>query len=105
MSVMSVEGYPLRTTVHYRQDAFGCHCYEKINEMRQLNQLSDVTITADDGMEFTAHRLVLAASSAYFRAMFTSDMMESRADSVRIQGIDSKTMGDLIEVARTFVLW
>lgn len=88
-------------TVHYQQDDFGCHSYEKINEIRRLEQLCDVTIMVDDGGEFAAHRLVLAASSAYFRAMFTNDMVESRSPSVRIQGIDSRTIGDLIEVRRS----
>ena len=88
--------------VYYEQDAFGCQAYRKINEIRHLQELCDVTITVDDGGEFAAHRLVLAASSAYFRAMFTSDMVESRAASIRIRELDSRTMGDLIEVRKRY---
>ncbi|PNJ63126.1 KLHL2 isoform 10, partial [Pongo abelii] len=51
------------------------------------NLLCDVTIVAED-MEISAHRVVLAACSPYFHAMFTGEMSESRAKRVRIKEVD-----------------
>ena len=45
-----------------------------VNELRQNSLLCDVTIKLEyngQRKKFTAHKLVLAACSPYFRAMFT----------------------------------
>ncbi len=42
-----------------------------LNEFRTQNILSDVTIRVDT-RDFSAHRVILAATSPYFQAMFTS---------------------------------
>ena len=44
--------------------------FSVLGELRQLNQLVDVTIKVGDS-EFPVHRVVLAATSPYFRGMFT----------------------------------
>ena len=44
--------------------------FKVMNELRSQNLLCDVTIVAED-MEISAHRVVLAACSPYFHAMFT----------------------------------
>ena len=45
--------------------------FAKFEKMRNSLSLCDITIRIDDKV-FHAHRVVLAASSAYFEAMFTS---------------------------------
>nr|XP_021493525.1 kelch-like protein 2 isoform X3 [Meriones unguiculatus] len=64
------------------------------------NLLCDVTIVAED-MEIPAHRVVLAACSPYFHAMFTGEMSESRAKRVRIKEVDGWTLRMLIDYVYT----
>merc|ERR1712106_126679 len=42
-------------------------------EMRDSQDLFDVTLTCDDGTHIGAHRIILAACSSFFRTLFTSN--------------------------------
>lgn len=44
-----------------------------MNNLRKVNKLCDVILKVD-GKEFPAHRVVLAACSDYFCAMFTNEV-------------------------------
>jgi hypothetical protein len=44
-----------------------------MNKLRKAEQLCDVTLKVDQTL-FPAHRLVLAAVSDYFAAMFTGEV-------------------------------
>jgi hypothetical protein len=50
---------------------------DRFNEMREACQLTDVTFVAEDGTEFAAHRVFLAARSEHFRTKFTHGWRES----------------------------
>lgn len=52
-------------------DYYSVTAFRKMNAFRKEGQLCDVVIKAE-GREFLAHRVVLAASSDYFDAMFSS---------------------------------
>ena len=54
--------------------------------LRLAKSLCDVTVQAG-GHQFDAHRVVLSASSAYFRAMFTGSMEESQQRLVVIRRV------------------
>jgi hypothetical protein len=51
--------------------------FEQMDELRQNLCLCDVTLVVQ-GKRINAHRLLLASCSNYFKAMFTSEMAESR---------------------------
>lgn len=61
----------------YRSAKHSRLALEKFNEMRAEGCLCDVTLVVVSH-RINAHRLVLASCSNYFRAMFTSEMAESR---------------------------
>uniref|UniRef100_A0AAQ5ZIA8 BTB domain-containing protein n=1 Tax=Amphiprion ocellaris TaxID=80972 RepID=A0AAQ5ZIA8_AMPOC len=74
--------------------------FKVMNELRSQSLLCDVTIVAED-VEISAHRVVLAAGSPYFHAMFTGEMAESRAKRVRIKEMDGWTLGLLVDYIYT----
>ncbi|CUT99669.1 kelch protein 3 [Echinococcus multilocularis] len=74
--------------------------FHNLNEMRRQNLLCDVVLKAGS-VEVPAHKNVLAASSPYFRAMFTGDMTESRARTVTIGNIDGTALGLLVDFIYT----
>ena len=48
-----------------------------------------------------AHRSVLAAASAYFNAMFTSDVLEAKRERIVIQSLDGLTLASLLDFMYT----
>ncbi|XP_078666791.1 kelch repeat and BTB domain-containing protein 8-like isoform X3 [Branchiostoma floridae x Branchiostoma belcheri] len=52
-----------------------------VSDLQKAEVLQDVVLEVE-GRRFPCHRLVLSAASPYFRAMFTSDMAESRQQTV-----------------------
>ncbi|XP_078365197.1 kelch-like protein 24 [Oculina patagonica] len=72
----------------------------KLNDLRETNILCDTTIRAQ-GQDFTAHKCVLSAASAYFRAMFTSQMKETESNVVELQEAKSSTISDVLEFIYT----
>lgn len=76
----------------------------EMNNFRMENSFCDVVISTEDGEEFNVHRLVLASVSAYFRAMFLTDMKESHETNITIRGVESQSMKSLIDFAYTSTL-
>ncbi|XP_076353062.1 actin-binding protein IPP-like [Tachypleus tridentatus] len=67
-----------------------------LNKLRENRKFSDVIISVADE-EFFAHRVVLAASSPYFEAMFSSGLAEQQDKRVEIQGISSSIFSELLK--------
>lgn len=61
---------------------------EGLTHLRSKSLLLDVTLIAQ-GEHFQAHRLLLAACSDYFRAMFTDEMRERRQDHIELHGVSA----------------
>ena len=61
--------------------------------MWETQELCDVTLCVK-GKEFRAHKVVLASSSPYFRAMFTCGLSESSQSSVNLDAISN---ADIVE--------
>ncbi|XP_068742851.1 kelch-like protein 2 [Montipora capricornis] len=77
---------------------------KKMNDFRMEKSFCDVVLSTEDGAEFNAHRLVLASVSAYFRAMFLTDMRESTETNITIRGVESQSLRNLIDFAYTSTL-
>ncbi|EDW75223.1 uncharacterized protein Dwil_GK19808 [Drosophila willistoni] len=75
-----------------------------LNKLRTEDKLTDVTLLVEDH-RFKAHRVVLAASSDYFCAMFAdSAMIESRKDEITLYGITARAMSAIIDYIYTSML-
>lgn len=77
--------------------------WQKLNNMRHLWQLCDITIFSDDNSMFMAHSPVLAASSEQFHAHFigisSSVIEEKSANNVYVKGLAS----DVLQVTLDFI--
>ena len=62
--------------MEFRSDKHAIGSLTKVNLMRKHHELCDVVITVGTKKIF-AHKLVLAACSPYFRAMFTGRGVET----------------------------
>lgn len=71
-----------------------------MSTLRRLTKLCDVTLVVDED-KFLAHKIVLAAASPYFRAMFTGGMKEEGMTTIPLHGISACTLAVLIEFAYT----
>lgn len=72
-------------------EAFSC-----LIEMRNSNKLCDVVIQVGSFM-LNAHRVILAACSPYFNAMFSSDNLESHRGVVHFKEFSPNAIKNLIE--------
>ncbi|XP_078572261.1 kelch repeat and BTB domain-containing protein 2-like isoform X4 [Branchiostoma floridae x Branchiostoma japonicum] len=66
-----------------------------VGDLQKAGVLQDVVLEVE-GRRFPCHRLVLSAASPYFKAMFTSDMAESRQKTVVLQGLDAGMFGEIL---------
>ncbi|XP_019630540.1 PREDICTED: uncharacterized protein LOC109474632 [Branchiostoma belcheri] len=66
-----------------------------VGDLQKEGELQDVVLEVE-GRRFPCHRLVLSAASPYFRAMFTSDMAESRQQTVVLQGLDADMFEEIL---------
>ncbi|NP_001005316.2 kelch-like protein 6 [Danio rerio] len=64
------------------------------------DSLTDVILNVQS-QSFKCHRVVLAAASHYFRAMFCNDLREKHEENVNIKGIDADTMRILLDYTYT----
>lgn len=66
--------------------------------LRNDSTLCDITLCVA-GEEFQAHRLVLAACSPYFNAMFTNQHLESSSSKVHLNGVDASALKLILDFA------
>ena len=76
---------------------------ESMDQLRRNEELCDVELVVDSQC-FRAHRVVLAATSMYFRAMFCRQMAESGQRRIVIQGVEAEALAALIKFSYTCVL-
>ncbi|XP_071116655.1 kelch-like ECH-associated protein 1B isoform X2 [Haliotis cracherodii] len=73
---------------------------EIMSILRRTKKLCDVTLIVGEE-KLMAHKIVLAAASPYFRAMFTGGMREEEMSSIPLHGISPCTLAVLVEFAYT----
>eukprot|EP00794_Sanderia_malayensis_P007782 gene7782-8627_t len=66
------------------------------SSLREQEELCDVTI-AIGSARIAAHRLILAGSSPYFRAMFTNGLLETHQNEVTLQDMDEAVFGQIVD--------
>ncbi|XP_014112259.1 PREDICTED: kelch-like protein 40 isoform X2 [Pseudopodoces humilis] len=71
-----------------------------LKDMLDHNKFLDCVLKVK-GKEFPCHRLVLAACSPYFRAMFLSDMEESKKREINLEDVDPDVMGKILHYIYT----
>ncbi|XP_072560523.1 kelch-like protein 6 isoform X3 [Paramormyrops kingsleyae] len=71
-----------------------------LESLRVEQSLTDVILHVE-GREFPCHRVVLAAASHYFRAMFCNDLREKREEQIHIKGVEAETMAVLLDYTYT----
>ncbi|XP_006025971.1 kelch-like protein 40 [Alligator sinensis] len=71
-----------------------------LKDMLDHNKFLDCVLKVK-GQEFPCHRLVLAACSPYFRAMFLSDMEESKKKEISLENVDPDVLGKILHYIYT----
>ena len=66
-----------------------------------LDHPYDVTLMAEGGKEFKAHRRVLSEASPFFEKVFNSDMRESYEGVVRLEMLTELCLRDILEFIYT----
>ncbi|XP_078597461.1 kelch repeat and BTB domain-containing protein 12-like [Branchiostoma floridae x Branchiostoma japonicum] len=79
----------------YKDADYRVYFFDNIGELQKDGVLQDVVLEVE-GRRFPCHRLVLSVRSPYFRAMFTSDMAESRQKTVVLQDINADAFEEIL---------
>lgn len=72
----------------------------QMNKMRLRTDFCDVGLRVGSRV-FRVHRLVLAASSPYFSALFSGRMMEADKEEVQILGVETEVFEVLLDFIYT----
>ena len=81
-------------------DVYKSQFLTNLHELWQHEEFWDTTITVCDE-QFFIHRVVLAAGSPYFKAMFTSRMMEREQAEIVIHDVAPATFQTIMEFVYT----
>lgn len=71
-----------------------------LTKLRDMELLFDVVLVVENE-HLSAHRVVLASFSEYFRAMFTDGLLECHLSEIQLNGVTAKGMRHLIDFAYT----
>ncbi|KAL7302949.1 hypothetical protein TKK_0004176 [Trichogramma kaykai] len=74
---------------------------EDYGKLLESERCSDVVLVARDGAKLQAHKVVLAARSPVFAAMFEHEMRESRENEVQLRDWDAELIKQLLEYIYT----
>ena len=86
--------------VSFASDRYARIILAQMNRMRLRADFCDVRLRVGERV-FRVHRLVLAASSPYFCALFSVGMKEADKDEVQILGVDAGIFEVLLDFIYT----
>lgn len=96
---MHVSGY-----LDYTVEGHASRCLSAMEQFRRQEALCDLVLRVaykDSIVDFKVHKVVLASSSSYFRAMFTSNFKECGASEVTLRDVCPQVVEKLINFAYT----
>lgn len=79
---------------------FSSRLQRGIKNLRDDRHLCDFTITVQE-TQFSAHKLMLAACSDYFKAMFVHDSLEHKQNRVQLHDVSPAAMEAILEFCYT----
>ena len=74
---------------------FQTNVSDSFNLLRTEQELFDVTLVSDDEVQISAHKLVLAASSSFFKSIFTKNPHSQ--PMIYLSGVDSLNIGLVLD--------
>lgn len=86
--------------VCYKSENQFARSFAELNSLRSCEKLCDVVLVIGEE-RVPAHRVILASLSAYFYAMFTGEMAESKKREIVINGIEPSALKSLVDYAYT----
>ncbi|VDN31124.1 unnamed protein product [Dibothriocephalus latus] len=89
-----------RSNVRFKDQNLLKNSFPNFEQIRRNGKLCDVTLIAD-GQQFSAHKIVLAATIPYFDAMFLSNMSEASKREIYIHDLDPSMLEAFIIFAYT----
>jgi actin-binding protein IPP len=84
----------------FASDRYARLILAQMNKMRLRTDFCDVRLRLG-GRVFSVHKLVLAASSPYFSALFSGGMSEADKEEVQILGVEAPVFEVLLEFIYT----
>ena len=80
----------------YVQQQWGLDIYKGVHELYSRQELCD-TILHAGGQEFLCHRVILAAASPYFHAMFLGGFAESGKTAIELNEIPGTSLSMVLD--------
>lgn len=71
------------------------------NNQKSSNSSESSDDTSKIEQSISCHKIILASFSPYFQAMFSSDLLESKTNIVKLDSTDYQTLKDIIDYAYT----
>lgn len=97
---MSIMEFELHDAVNFNCSEHLLRSFKRMESFRKNCQLCDTVLIVGD-KRIHAHRLVLAAFSDYFSAMFTGDLAETNQETVHLTDVDPGAVEALVQYAYT----
>ena len=83
------------------QSSFCVELLKRLNLQRGQNHLCDISLVANGGKEFKAHRNLLSAASPFFEKLLQSEMKEKEEGVIRFEDISELILADILEFIYT----